>query len=108
MQEQTQQIDMELDQAGLLYKEHFAQQFPRDYAYSDAVALCLKAIENHRADPIGHAPNLYEDALHQRRMEKNIVEDEAKAACKVFVDFLAEVSLNQLANDPTAAGWRTS
>lgn len=37
-----------------------------------------------------------------------VVEDEAKAVRKVFVDFLAGVSLNQLAKDMTAAGWRTS
>lgn len=37
-----------------------------------------------------------------------VIEDEAKAVRGVFLDFLAGVSLNQLAKDMTAAGWRTS
>lgn len=74
-------VNQQLDDDGAAFTQRFAQHFPNDYAYSDAVAFCLKAVQNHRADSVGSAINLYEQELHQQRLEQTqeaILEEQAR------------------------------
>lgn len=54
-------------------QERLAQElpvwYPRDYCCIDAAEFFLNAIQNHRADSIKEAVNLYETTQHQQRLE---------------------------------------
>ena len=51
------------------YLEEVLPLLPPDYAYPDAVNYFIRLFENHRANNLTEAVNLYEVDLHRRRME---------------------------------------
>lgn len=70
VQGQAHQLDSELHAAAQDYARRFASGFPQSYLYDEAVGFVRDAVQNHRADTVGQAINLYEQVLHQRRMEQ--------------------------------------
>lgn len=70
MREATSGVDAELEKAGRIYATRFEAGFPEAYVYSDAVAYCLGAVQQHRADTVGQAITLYETERHRQRLEE--------------------------------------
>lgn len=67
----TADVDAKLVESGRVYATRFASMYPEAYVYSDAVAFCVNAIRNHRADSVGESINLYETERHRQRLEQN-------------------------------------
>ncbi|TGD12071.1 hypothetical protein EB836_06455 [Brevibacterium sp. S111] len=67
---EEQQIDGQLVQAGRDLAQRVGTDFyPEAYRHEEAVAFCAQAVQNHRANSITAALNLYETELHRRRVE---------------------------------------
>lgn len=77
---------VDLQNVQVVYRDKLASWYPESYCSVDAVEFFYNSIKNYRADNLKEAINLYETALHQRR-----VEDTQKQA-------LQEQRLNNLAN----------
>ena len=67
----------DLQKVQIAYRERVAYWYPDNYCSLDAVEFFYNAVNNYRADSLKEAINLYETALHQRR-----VEDTQKQALK--------------------------
>lgn len=52
------------------YAERIAPWYPQNYCSVDAVGFFVDAVQNYRANTVSEAVNLYEDALHKRKMER--------------------------------------
>lgn len=77
---EEQQIDAQLQQAGHDFAQNIGTGFfPEAYRYEDAVVFCIQAVQNHRADSVGQAINLYESELSRRRVEDMQAEQLAEA-----------------------------
>lgn len=68
-QEQT--VLAELQQIQIAYREKIGSWYPSTYCYAEAAQFFYEVISNYRADNMKEAINLYENTLHQRRMEDN-------------------------------------
>lgn len=68
---QEQQVVNEIEQIQQAYHDRVSWWYPGDYCSVDAAEFFYNAIKNYRADSIKEAINLYENTLHQRRMERN-------------------------------------
>ena len=68
---QEQQVVNEIEQIQQAYHDRVSWGYPGDYCSVDAAEFFYNAIKNYRADSIKEAINLYENTLHQRRMERN-------------------------------------
>lgn len=67
---EEQQIDGQLVQAGRDLAQRVGTDFyPEAYRHEEAVAFCAQAVQNHRANSVTAALNLYETELHRRRVE---------------------------------------
>ena len=53
------------------YSQQVAPWYPADYCTFEAVEFFYNAVKNFRANTIGEAVNLYENYLHQQRIEQN-------------------------------------
>lgn len=60
---------VDLQKVQTVYREKLASWYPENYCSVDAVEFFHNAIKNYRADNLKEAINLYETALHQRRVE---------------------------------------
>lgn len=63
-----QKINAQLRQADRDLPAKIGTWYPRAYLYEDAVAFCVSAVQNHRANDITAALNLYETERHQAAM----------------------------------------
>ena len=86
MQVKENAVLVDLQNVQVVYRDKLASWYPENYCSVDAVEFFYNSIKNYRADNLKEAINLYETALHQRR-----VEDTQKQA-------LQEQRLNNLAN----------
>ena len=67
VQEQT--VLNELQSIQIAYQERIGSWYPDKYCSVDAAEFFYSAVKDYRADSIKEAINLYENTLHQRRME---------------------------------------
>lgn len=66
-QEQT--VLNDLQKVQIAYRERVSYWYPDNYCSVDAVEFFHNAVKNYRADSLKEAINLYETALHQKRVE---------------------------------------
>lgn len=66
---QEQAVLNDLQKVQIIYRERVGYWYPDNYCSVDAVEFFYNAIKNYRADNLKEAINLYETALHQRRVE---------------------------------------
>lgn len=71
IKKQEQAVLNDLQQVQAEYGERVGTWYPENYCSVDAVEFFYNAVKNYRADNIKEAINLYETALHQRRVEDN-------------------------------------
>jgi len=62
-------ILVDLQQVQTVYHQKLASWYPEKYCSVDAVEFFYNSVSNYRADNLKEAINLYETALHQRRVE---------------------------------------
>lgn len=62
------QVDAQLTQAGVDFAQHVGERFPRTYLYDEAVSFCVQLVQDHRANSVMEALNLYETELHRRKV----------------------------------------
>ena len=96
MREATAPIDAQLNEAGRIYATRFASGYPQAYAYSDAVGFVAQAVQNHRADSVGMAINLYEQVLHQQRLEQSqqaILEEQQRSRRQIAAGFVISAAM---------------
>lgn len=68
---EEQEVNAQLTQAGEDFSSQIGTWYPRAYLYKEAVAFCAQVVQDHRANDISTALNLYETELHQARVEDN-------------------------------------
>ena len=68
---EEQPILNDLQKVQVEYREYLSSWYPENYCSVDAVEFFYNTIKNYRADSLKEAINLYETALHQRRVEAN-------------------------------------
>lgn len=68
---EEQEVNAQLTQAGADFSSQIGTWYPRAYLYEEAVTFCAHAVQNHRANDISTALNLYETELHRARVEDN-------------------------------------
>jgi hypothetical protein len=68
---EEQEVNAQLTQAGADFSSQIGTWYPRAYLYEEAVTFCVRAVQNHRANDISTALNLYETELHRARVEDN-------------------------------------
>lgn len=93
---QAQQIAAQLNEAGRIYTSRFAEGYPDAYAYDDAVGFAIQAVQNHRANTVGDAINLYEQVLHQQRMEQSqqaMLAEQERTRKQMAVGFVVNAAL---------------
>ena len=66
---QEQAVLNDLQKVQIAYRERVSYWYPDNYCSVDAVEFFHNAVKNYRADSLKEAINLYETALHQRRVE---------------------------------------
>ena len=66
---QEQAVLNDLQKVQIAYRERVSYWYPDNYCTVDAVEFFHNAVKNYRADSLKEAINLYETALHQRRVE---------------------------------------
>lgn len=71
LQVQEQEVINDLQQVQIAYREKVSSWYPEKYCFVEAAEFFCDAIKNYRADSIKEAINLYENTLHQRRVEDN-------------------------------------
>lgn len=69
VQAEEQRIDAQLYQTVHDIDKHAGDKFPQTYLHTEAVSFCLQMVQDHRAETVGQALNLYEATLHQRCLE---------------------------------------
>lgn len=77
LQTKEKEILVDLQNVQATYREKIASWYPENYCSVDAVEFFFDVVKNYRADNLKEAINLYETALHQKR-----VEDTQKQALK--------------------------
>ena len=93
---QAQAIAEQLNEAGRIYSVSFAAGYPEAYAYDDAVGFALQAVQNHRANTVGEAINLYEQFRHQQRMEQSqqaMLAEQERTRKQMAVGFVVNAAL---------------
>lgn len=71
---EEQEVDAQLTQAGADFASQIGSWYPGAYLHEEAVAFCAQAVQNHRANDLSTALNLYETELHRARVENNQAE----------------------------------
>ena len=71
---EEQEVNAQLTQAGADFASQIGSWYPKAYLYEEAVVFCAEAVQNHRANDISTALNLYETDLHRARVENNQAE----------------------------------
>lgn len=66
---EEQKVNGQLKQVGKDLSESIGNWYPQNYLYDEAVSYCAQAINNHRANTITDAIEVYEKELHRQRME---------------------------------------
>lgn len=66
---QEQAVLSDLQQVQSAYREKVSNWYPDNYCSVDAVEFFYNSVKNFRADNLKEAINLYETALHQKRVE---------------------------------------
>lgn len=69
IRENRQTLLDQLEQIFAAYNQEIRPWLPDEYSYSQATSYMLGVIRNGRADSLKEAMNLFETAMHQRRME---------------------------------------
>lgn len=75
---QEQQVVNEIQEIQQAYHDRISYWYPSDYCSIDAAEFFYNVIKNYRADSMKEAINLYENTMHQRRLEANQKEGFAK------------------------------
>lgn len=66
---QEQSVINDLQKVQVAYRQRVSYWYPDNYCSVDTVEFFHNAVKNYRADSLKEAINLYETALHQRRVE---------------------------------------
>lgn len=66
---QEQAVLSDLQQVQTAYRERVGYWYPDNYCSVDAAEFIYNAVKNYRVDNLKEAINLYETALHQKRVE---------------------------------------
>lgn len=68
---QEQAVLNELRDIQLVYNERLVNWYPQNYCYVSAVEFFYESVNNYRADSMKEAINLFENYMHQQRVEEN-------------------------------------
>jgi large-conductance mechanosensitive channel len=68
---QEQAVLNELRDIQIVYNERLLNWYPQNYCYVSAVEFFYDSVKNFRADSMKEAINLYENYMHQQRVEEN-------------------------------------
>jgi hypothetical protein len=68
---QEQAVLNELRDIQIVYNKRLLNWYPQNYCYVSAAEFFYESVKNYRADSIKEAINLFENYMHQQRVEEN-------------------------------------
>lgn len=71
VQKDVEVVRQQLLRIQIAYRDHVLPWYPENYCYIAAAEFFYDAVKNYRADTLKEVINLYENTMHQRRVESN-------------------------------------